>query len=30
MRLWDEIKYLTKTINGGKSGEYKRFHENQI
>ena len=20
--LWDEIKYLIKTINGGKSGEY--------
>ena len=20
--LWDEIKYLMKTINGGKSGEY--------
>ena len=21
-KLWDEFKYLIKTINGGKSGEY--------
>ena len=21
-KLWDEIKYLIKTINAGKSGEY--------
>ena len=22
IELWNEIKYLTETINGGKSGEY--------
>ena len=27
--LWDEIKYLIKTINGWKEGKYKkRFYEN--
>ena len=27
--LWDEIKYLIKTINGCKEGKYKkRFYEN--
>ena len=23
-KLWDKIKYLIKTINGGKSGEYEK------
>ena len=31
MKLWDEIQYLIKLINGGEAGEYKkRFHESQI
>ena len=23
-KLWDEIKYLIKTINGGEAGEYEK------
>ena len=24
--LWDEIKYLIKTTNGGEAGEYNKFN----
>ena len=26
-KLWDEIKYLIKTINGGEAGEYEREYK---
>ena len=25
-KLWNDIKYLTKTINGGEEGEYEKEH----
>ena len=25
IELWDEIKYVIKTINGGKEGRYKKY-----
>ena len=24
--LWDEIKYLIKTTNGGEAGEYNKYN----